>query len=111
MVRPLSRNTLDQIMKRVLLSSVLVFGLLVAPALLSAQEKPDDTTTKKARPYPLKTCCVSGEKLGEMGKPYTFTYEGQEIQLCCKDCKKTFDKDPAKYMSKIKEAESKEKKG
>lgn len=48
--------------------------------------------------YPLKTCIVSGDGLDEMGKPYVFTYEGQEIQLCCKDCKKKFDKDPAKYM-------------
>lgn len=48
--------------------------------------------------YPLTTCFISGDKLGEMGKPVVFTYEGQEIKLCCKDCKKKFDKDPAKYM-------------
>jgi len=53
----------------------------------------DEKTT-----YPLTTCIVSGEGLDEMGKPYVFTYEGQEIQLCCKGCKKKFDKDPAKYM-------------
>lgn len=56
----------------------------------------DEKTT-----YPLTTCIVSGEGLDEMGKPYVFTYEGQEVQLCCKDCKKKFDKDPAKYMKKL----------
>ena len=41
-----------------------------------------------------------------MGKPYVFTYEGQEVQLCCKDCKKDFDKDPAKYIKKIEAAKA-----
>ena len=41
-----------------------------------------------------------------MGKPYVFTYEGQEVQLCCKDCKKKFDKDPATYMKKLEAAKA-----
>lgn len=64
----------------------------------------------KAKPYPLKTCVVSDEKLGEMGKPYVFTHEGREVQLCCKSCLKDFKKDPAKYIKKIDEAEKKAKK-
>jgi YHS domain-containing protein len=58
-----------------------------------------------AKDYPLKTCVVSGEKLGEMGKPYIFTHEGKEVRLCCKDCLKKFKADPAKYLKKIEEAE------
>jgi len=54
-----------------------------------------------AKPYKLKTCIVSDEKLGEMGEPVVFTYEGQEIKLCCKSCRKAFDKDPAKYLKKL----------
>ena len=49
-------------------------------------------------PYPLTTCFISGEKLGEMGKPVVFTYQGQEFKMCCKDCKKKFDQNPEKYM-------------
>lgn len=56
------------------------------------------------KPYALTTCFISGDKLGEMGKPVVFTYEGQEIKLCCKDCKKKFDKDPAKYIKKYNDA-------
>ena len=56
------------------------------------------------KPYPLKTCIVSGEKLGDMGEPVVFVHEGQEIKLCCKDCRKDFDKEPAKYLSKLAEA-------
>ena len=51
--------------------------------------------------YPLTTCIVSGEKLGEMGEPYVFTYNGTEIQLCCDRCKAKFEKDPAKYLAKL----------
>src|SRR6516165_2481752 len=58
----------------------------------------------KVKPDTLTTCPVSGDKLGEMGKPYVFVYEGQEVKLCCSNCKKDFDKDPAKYLKKIQAA-------
>jgi YHS domain-containing protein len=61
-----------------------------------AEEKKD-----AAKPYPLEKCIVSDEKLGEMGKPYVFTHEDQEIKLCCKSCLKDFKKDPAKYLKKL----------
>jgi hypothetical protein len=54
--------------------------------------------------YPLKTCVVSDEKLGEMGAPYVFTHEGQEVKLCCKSCFKDFNKEPAKFLKKIEAA-------
>ncbi|HEV2393503.1 MAG TPA: hypothetical protein VG146_14220 [Verrucomicrobiae bacterium] len=69
----------------------------------------DQNAEKKAKPYPLKTCIVSGEKLGKMDKPYVFVYKGQEIKLCCKDCLKDFNKNPAKYMKEIQTAGEKEK--
>ena len=51
-----------------------------------------------AKPYPLATCLVSGEKLGEMGKSFEIVYEGQQIKFCCKNCAPKFAKDPAKYL-------------
>ena len=63
----------------------------------------------KATPDKLATCPVSGDKLGEMGKPYVFVYQGQEIKLCCPGCKKDFDNDPAKYVTKIRAADKKAK--
>ncbi|MBI4659910.1 MAG: hypothetical protein HY735_13800 [Verrucomicrobia bacterium] len=53
-----------------------------------------------AKPYPLKTCLVTTEAF-DHGKPYAFVHEGQEILLCCKDCRADFDKEPAKYLSKL----------
>ena len=83
-----------------------VYGLVLAgllPLAASAADKKDE----KAKPYPLKTCVVSDEKLGDMGDPYVFTQDGQEVKLCCKSCLKDFKKDSAKYMKKIAKAEKK----
>ena len=67
----------------------------------------DEKKSAPAKPYPMETCAVSGEKLGGMGEAFVFVFEGQEIKLCCKDCKKDFDKDPKKFMAKVTEANKK----
>jgi YHS domain-containing protein len=95
-----------------IVAGVLVAAFLAAPlSTLGVDSSTDKDTTKKvqkAKPYPLKTCIVSGEKLGgDMGDPYVFTYQGQEFKLCCKDCKKDFDKEPAKFTKKLAAAEKK----
>jgi YHS domain-containing protein len=86
-----------------LLSAIaLTIPFLAAPFTGLAEDK----QAEKAKPYPLDTCIVSGEKLGEMDKPYVFTHDGQEVKLCCKDCLKKFNAAPAKYMKTIAEAKS-----
>ena len=47
-------------------------------------------------PWPLETCIVSGEKLGEMGDPIIKLYEGREFRFCCKGCVGKFEKEPEK---------------
>jgi YHS domain-containing protein len=59
------------------------------------------STDGKAKPYPLETCIVSGEKLGEMGDPVVIVHNGQEIKFCCEKCQPKFEKDPAKYLAKL----------
>jgi YHS domain-containing protein len=87
-------------------AAALTFAVFAAPVAMAEDghnhdhEKKEETKTKA---YPLDTCIVSGDKLGEMGKPVVFEYKGQEIKLCCKDCRKDFDKDPAKYLKKMEE--------
>jgi YHS domain-containing protein len=66
---------------------------------------PAPPTTKPA--YPLTICVVSGEKLGEMGKPVVIQHDGREVQFCCANCQKDFKKDPAKYLKKIDDAAKK----
>jgi YHS domain-containing protein len=81
-------------------AAVITISVLTSPLAGYAGDK-----AGKPKPDLLTTCPVSGDKLGEMGKPFVFEYQGQEVKLCCKSCKKDFDKDPAKYMKKIREAD------
>jgi hypothetical protein len=83
---------------------------LLALPLTSLAADTNAVAPAKPKPDLLTTCPVSGEKLGEMGKPYVFVYQDQEIKLCCSGCKKDFDKTPAKYLKKIREADTAAKK-
>ena len=89
---------------KVTIGVVAVGGALLLSGLAAESGKSGDT--KNAKPYTLKTCIVSGEKLdGDMGKPYVFAYQGQEFKLCCKSCLKDFNKEPAKYVKKLADAQ------
>lgn len=97
-------------MKRIkaLIAVTLSVVYLAGPAAVFAAA---DAKEGKVKPYPLKTCAVSDEKLGgDMGEPYVFKYEGREIKLCCKSCLKDFKKNPAKYIKKIEKEEKKKSK-
>jgi YHS domain-containing protein len=84
-----------------IIGALVLGGILASSTAALAADSSTPAQAKSARPYTLKTCIVSGEKLGEMGKPYVFVHEGQEIKLCCKNCLKDFQKDPAKYVKKL----------
>jgi hypothetical protein len=92
-----------------LTASILAIAIVGGSVAAFAADK-KAVSNSKITPYTLKTCVVSGDKLGEMGKPYVFTNDTREIKLCCKSCLKDFKKDTAKYVKKIEEAEAKEKK-
>ncbi len=82
------------------------YALAMAALLPLSAAQAAEAKTEKPKPYPLKTCVVSGEKFGgDMGDPYVFTHQGREIKLCCKSCLKDFNKEPAKYIKKLEEAE------
>jgi YHS domain-containing protein len=57
--------------------------------------------------YPLKKCVVSGESLGDHGKPVKVSYKGTDVYLCCNDCVADFKKNPAKYVKMVKDAQAK----
>lgn len=59
------------------------------------------TATSAAKPYPLNTCIVSGNKLGSMGTPVTKVHQGQEVKFCCEPCVDEFNNNPAKYMTQL----------
>ena len=85
-------------MKTPLFSIMLVLGLSTAG--LRADDKP------AAPAYPLTTCVVSGEALGEMGPPVDYIHkeEGKPdrlVKFCCKMCVPSFKKNPAKYLATL----------
>jgi YHS domain-containing protein len=103
-----NQREVEQIMK--ILRPFLVAVLFVSICAAATSASAGDTNNVKLKPYTLKTCIVSGDKLGEMGDPFVYAYKGREIKFCCKGCLKDFNKEPAKYIKKIEEAEAKAKK-
>jgi YHS domain-containing protein len=64
-----------------------------------AEAKPTDKELIEQQ----KTCPVSDQPLGSMGKPVKVVYKGRTVFLCCRGCKKTFLADPEKYLKKLDE--------
>jgi YHS domain-containing protein len=91
--------------------SKLITGMILAAAIVtfSRISHADGTNAVAAiKPDSLTTCPVSGDKLGaDMGKPVVIVYQGQEVKFCCPMCQADFDKDPAKYLKKIRAADAK----
>lgn len=73
------------------------------PAATSMEQKASAMMVNAAD-YPLDYCVVSGEKLGDMGKPVAKTYDGREMKFCCGNCVKSFEKNKANYFKKLDDA-------
>ncbi|MES2659984.1 MAG: hypothetical protein V4689_15290 [Verrucomicrobiota bacterium] len=83
----------------------IIIPLTIASLFLVSCEPAKTKTTaaeQSAKPYPLDTCLVSGEKLGSMGAPVEVLYEGQRIKFCCKSCIKKFEANKSEYLAKLK---------
>lgn len=91
------------------MKNLIVGGLLAAAVVAGSIGSLAADKKDEKKEYPLKTCVVTDEKLGSMGKPHVIKHEGKEVQFCCKGCKKDFKKEPAKYLKKIDEASKKTK--
>lgn len=94
---------------KTLVRTILAAALISRASTAAFAADTGDAAKPNLKPYPLKTCVVSGEKLGEMGKPVVYEYKGREIKFCCKDCIKDFKKNPDKYIKKLDQAESQKK--
>lgn len=69
----------------------------------AAAEQPSDAEIIAAQlpSYPLDTCVISGEGLGEMGGALDLVVEGRLIRVCCKGCIKGVKKDSAAAIAAI----------
>ena len=88
-------------MKRQLIT-ILTLGLAVtamaadpspAPSASAASSAPAQTSNQAVN----TVCPVSGDTVGDVGKPVYAQYQGKTIAFCCKDCLKKFNKNPDKY--------------
>ena len=80
---------------------VLCFGVAGGVSLYAADPAPATPATQPvadAKPVNAK-CLVSGE---DVDPRITEVYDGVTYGFCCKDCIKAFNKDPQKYISKLK---------
>lgn len=60
----------------------------------------DEAVIKAQKPiFPAMKCAVSGEDMG--ADAIDMVYGTRLVRLCCKGCKKGFEKDPAAAMAKI----------
>ena len=83
------------------LFAVLIIGSIAA---LTVPSRGDE---KKVDDYPLTTCVVSDETLGEMGEAFIYHHGDREVRFCCKKCLRKFLSEPDKYIAKIDAAAAK----
>jgi len=75
---------------------------IAGSALLRADDskKSPPATQPGATTQPVNTKCpVSGE---DIDPSLTIVYKGKTIAFCCADCVTAFNKDPEKYIAKLK---------
>ncbi|MCB9851661.1 MAG: hypothetical protein H6819_01090 [Phycisphaerales bacterium] len=67
-------------------------------------DKMDKQMADDQRPhYPLDTCIVTHEPLKRKGKDtaYEYVFKNRLYRLCCKDCARKIEKDPARYSAEL----------
>lgn len=92
-------------MKTLVAAFLLVFAFVAVAGAVDLSPKGDASFTKVADDKPInKKCPVSGK---DVDPKQTSTYKDQVIGFCCGDCKGKFDKEPEKYIGKVKEFKKK----
>lgn len=71
------------------------------PSPATVTKPAEKKIVQKAKPYPLKTCLVTGDGLDDMDERVSLVYKGQTFEFCCKPCIKKFNKNPEKYVKEL----------
>ncbi len=59
---------------------------------------------QQSEKYPLETCAVAGQPLGDMGDVINYVHNNRLVKFCCSGCEKKFEADPAAFIAKLDEA-------
>ena len=63
---------------------------------------PSGTPTAAAMPFGgQKTCPVTGEELGSMGKPIAVMVKGETVYVCCRGCAPKAQANPDKTLAAV----------
>jgi YHS domain-containing protein len=92
-------------MRQLILSAVAALFIGGASIAIAADKPKPGPTTKPAATQPApkpvnKMCLVEDEH--EIDPKVTVNYKGKTIGFCCKDCVEEFEKDPEKYVKRLK---------
>lgn len=87
-------------MKTIMIITTAIGAAILPITMNSCATAP--TTQSSVKPYLSDKCIVTDNKLGSMGDPVTKVYNEQEVKFCCAPCIKKFEKEPNKYLAKIK---------
>ena len=98
------RKQLSGLVAGVALCVFVAFGARAAEneGHVAKSDKDKEIVAKQGPAYPLKTCVVTAEPLDEGTIDYI--YKDRLVKLCCKNCIKKFEAEPAKYLAMIDKA-------
>lgn len=84
---------------------------LLVPLLAGCSSPGGCRTCRKEPPAPVptaalpyggqKTCPVTGEELGSMGKPVAVTLKGETVYVCCRGCAAKAQANPDKTLAAV----------
>ncbi|MFC1670759.1 YHS domain-containing protein [Spirochaetota bacterium] len=90
-------------MKKLFLLSILMIFASSAFFLSACKKEMSHKQNKNAKVLDLitgqKKCAVGGE---DINRAFYKVYKGKVVYFCCDGCKNRFDKEPEKYMEKLK---------
>lgn len=74
-------------------------GSEAAPLSALGVSRPADAVATKYGGQ--KTCPVTGEELGSMGKPIAVSVKGQPVYVCCEGCVEKVRQNPDSFLAKV----------
>jgi YHS domain-containing protein len=81
-------------MKKIITASILIASVALAGALHAQKTAPKGKAAEKQQTM----CPVMG---GEVDKNVFVDYKGKRVYFCCTSCVEEFNKNPEKYMNKM----------
>ena len=80
-----------------IISTTIIAAVIAFTPVLAAEKDSNHATSGET--HAQTACPLTGK---DLKKSVYSDHDGQRVYFCCADCKAAFDKDPVKYMKKLK---------